>query len=97
MDPRDPTATIFAGVLRHRFASKKSVQTAFGLNLKAWGIVRSNKAARGWYRELTIEKYLVGFRDVPGDAGRRMRSLVWGILERSSKVASHHVGKAIAE
>ena len=97
MDTHDPAATIFAGVLRHRFATKKTAQGAFGLNLKAWGIDRGNKAVRGWYRELTVEEYLAEFRDVPGDAGRRMRSLVWGILEQSNRVALHHVGKAIAE
>ena len=97
VDTRDPTATTFAGVLRHRFASKKSAQTAFGLNLKAWGIVRSNKAARGWFRELTVEEYLAEFRDVPGNAGRRMRGLVWTILDKCNKVALHHVAKAIAE
>ncbi len=53
-----PAVTIFAGVLRHRFSTKKSAQCAFGINLKAWGIDRGNKAARGWFRELTVEEYL---------------------------------------
>ena len=97
VNTRDPAVTIIAGVLRHRFATKKSAQTAFGLNLKAWGIDRCNKAARGWFRELTVEEYLAEFRDVPGTAGRRMRGLVWGILENCNKVALQHVAKAIAE
>ena len=97
MNTNDPAVTIFAGVLRHRCATKKSAQTAFGLNLKAWGIDRDNKAARGWYRELTVEEYLAEFRDVPGTAGTRMRGLVWGILNKCNEIALQHVAKALAE
>ncbi len=82
VNTNDPTVTIFAGVLRHRFSTKKSAQNAFGLNLKrkSLGIDRGNKSSRGWYRELTVEEYLAEFRDVPGTAGRRMHGLVFGIF-----------------
>ncbi len=33
LDASDPSKTIFAGVLRHPFASKKSAQTSFGLSV----------------------------------------------------------------
>ena len=93
----DPAVTIFAGVLRHRFATKKFAQTAFGLNLKAWGIDRGNKAARGWYRELSVEEYLAEFRDVPGTSGRRMYAQVWDVLNKCNATALHNVAKALAE
>ncbi len=97
LDASDPSKTIFAGVLRHPFASKKSAQTSFGLNLKAWGIVRSNRAARGWYRELSVAEYLAEFIGVDGQAGRRMQPLVSGILAGANRIALRHVAKAIAE
>ena len=93
----DPTVTIFAGVLRHRFATKKSAQTAFGLNLKTWGIDRGNKAARGWYRELSVEEYLAEFRDDTRTSGRRMQSMVWEMLENAKKVALLQIAKTLAE
>ena len=94
VNTEDPTVTIFAGVLRHRFATKKIAQNAFGLNLKAWGI---EKTTRKWYRELTVEEYLAEFRDVPGTAGRRMHAQVWGILNKCNEIALHSVAKALAE
>jgi hypothetical protein len=97
VNTNDPAVTIFAGVLRNRFATKKSAQTAFGLNLKTWGIDRDNKSARGWYRELTVEEYLSEFRDVPGTTGRRMHGLVWGILNKCNGIALQHVARALAE
>jgi hypothetical protein len=93
----DPTVTIFAGVLRHRFANKKSAQCAFGLNLKAWGIDRGNKASRGWYRELSVDEYVVEFHDVPGTSGRRRYAQVWDILNKCNATALQNVAKALAE
>ena len=93
----DPTVTIFAGVLRHRFATKKSAQTAFGLNLKTWGIDRGNKAARGWYRELSVEGYLAEFHDDTRTSGRRMHAQVWDILNKCNATALHNIAKALAE
>jgi hypothetical protein len=97
VNTEDPTVTIFAGVLRHRFTTKKTAQNAFGLNLKTWGIDRGNKSTRGWYRELTVDQYLAEFRDVPGTAGRRMHVQVWGILNKCNEIALHNVAKALAE
>ena len=97
VDTRDPATTIFAGVPRHRFSSKKSAQIAFGANLKSWGIERNNRFARGWYRELTVEEYTKEFRDVPGIVGRRMKSFVQGFMDKINKVALSNVIKAMAE
>ena len=97
VDTRNPAVTTFAGVLRHRFATKKSAQTAFGLNFKAWGIVRGSKGERGWYRELTVEEYLAEFRDVPATPGRRMQSMVWEMLENANKIALIQIAKTLAE
>ena len=90
----DPAVTIFAGVLRHSFANKKTAQNAFGLNLKAWGI---EKTTRKWYRELSVDEYVVEFRDVPGTAGRRMYAQVWDILNKCNSTALQNVAKALAE
>ena len=92
-----PDTTIFAAVLRHPFASKKSAQTAFGLNLKAWGIKRQNRATRGWYRELTVAEYLSEFKSDPAYPGRRMRSLVSDVMAHANRVALRHIAKAIEE
>ena len=97
MKTTDPAVTIFAGVLRHRFANKKSAQCAFGLNLKTWGIDRGNKAVRGWYRELSVDEYVVEFRDVPGTSGRRMYAQVWDLLNKCNTTALQNVAKALAE
>ena len=97
VDARNPATTIFAGVPRHRFSSKKSAQIAFGANLKSWGIERNNRFTRGWYRELTVEEYAKEFHDVPGTAGRRMKSLVQGFMDKVNKVALSNVIKAMAE
>ena len=96
LDTRNSNVTIFAGVLRHRFATKKSAQTSFGLSFKAWVIVRGNRGARGWYRELTVEQYLAEFRDIPGEAGRRMQNLVRCILRNSYRVTACHDAKKFA-
>ena len=93
----DPAVTIFAGVLRHRFANKKSAQCAFGLNLKTWGIDRGNKAVRGWYRELSVDEYVLEFHDVPGTSGRRRYAQVWDLLNKCNTTALQNVAKALAE
>ena len=90
----DPAVTIFAGVLRHSFATKKTAQSAFGLNLKAWGI---EKTTRNWYRELSVDEYVVEFHDVPGTSGRRRYAQVWDILNKCNTTALQNVAKALAE
>ena len=65
--------------------------------MKSWGIDRNNKFVRGWYRELTVEEYTKEFHDVPGTAGRRMKSLVQGFMDKINMVALSNVIKAMAE
>ena len=61
VDTRDSTATVFAGVMRRPFPSKKAAQNSFGLNVKAWGIERDSKYSRTWLRELTVDEYKAEF------------------------------------
>ncbi len=91
-----PTGDIFAGVLRRPFATKKAAQNSFNLNLKSWKIDKT-VYSRGWFRELSIDDYMIEFRDVTGIVGKHMHSLVWCVLENANKKALQHITKAHAE
>ncbi len=61
IDTRDAAVTIFAGVMRRPFPSKKAAQNSLGLNVKGWGIQRDSKYSRTWLRELTVDEYAAEF------------------------------------
>ena len=74
--------TVFAGIPNHRFASKKTAQSSFGLNLKSWNI-EIPKYKRNWYREITVAQYHTEFKNTPGQVGRKMKNLVEALLTRA--------------
>ena len=79
---RDDGVDAVAGILIHPFQSKKTAQTSFGQNIKAWKITRQ-KYSRDWYRELSLDEYFTEFADAPRVLGRRMQKCVSSSVMRA--------------
>ena len=71
-----------AGILIHPFKSKRTAQSAFGQNVKAWKITRQ-KYTRDWYSELSIDEYFAEFAEDPRVLGRRMQKCVSSSVMRA--------------
>ena len=82
-------ATVFAGILTTAFSNKKTAQTAFGINLKAWKITKT-KYIRDWYRELSLDEYFAEFRGVVRVLGRRMQEQVSYTVNKASWMGAYN-------
>ena len=82
-------ATVFAGILTTAFSNKKTAQTAFGINLKAWKITRP-KYTRDWYRELSLDEYFAEFKGVARVLGRRMQGEVSYTVNKASWMGAYN-------
>ena len=81
-------ATVFAGILTTTFSNKKTAQTAFGVNLKAWGIPKP-KYVRDWYRELSLDEYFTEFKGVARVLGSQMQKQVTRTVNKASWMGAH--------
>jgi hypothetical protein len=81
-------ATVFAGILTTAFSNKKTAQTAFGGNLKAWGITKP-KYVRDWYRELSLDEYFTEFKGVVRVLGSQMQKRVTYTVNKASWMGAH--------
>ena len=73
---------VVAGILTSPFKSKRTAQSAFGQNIKAWKITRT-KYKRDWYRELSLDEYFAEFAEDPRVLGRQMQECVSSSVMRA--------------
>jgi hypothetical protein len=92
--------TQVSGLLIHPFSNKKVAQTSLGINLKSWKI-KMPKYVRGWYRELSMDEYFAEFKEGPSLLGRRMHTLVSGLvsslIQRGITTATKRVVRAMVK